>query len=179
MASITYTNADQHDWFELLAATRDLRLPPPYSVHNPLNLSRSRNSVIADHALNAAVLRIPPGLNNDAHGGEVIRALPMRFLSFLPDAPPFVAEYTHAKLERLGGSLPQIRQSYFAYYIRYDIDYAMGENDQLCAKVTLTGKSSHSALSNITWTWSTPTLLFTSVVSRLLAETARFLTSSS
>lgn len=141
MRDITYSNANEHSWFELLAATRDLRLAAPYSVHNPLNLSRSRHSVIADHALNAAVLQMPPGLNNDAAGGKVIRALTMRFLSFLPDTPPFVAEYTHAKLERLGGCLPQIRQSYFAYYIRYDIDYAMGANDQLCAKVTVTNTS--------------------------------------
>ena len=53
MDRITYSNAENRDWFELFAATRDLRLAAPYSVHNPLNLSRSRHSVIADHALNA------------------------------------------------------------------------------------------------------------------------------
>ena len=141
MKQITYTDAESRSWHELLAATRDLRLSPPLSVHNPLNLSRARTSVIADHALIAAVLQMPPGLNTDAAGAQVIRQLPMRLLSFLPDSPPFVAEYTHAKVERPGAGLPQIRQSYYAYFIRYDIDYAMGMEDQLCVKVTLTSQA--------------------------------------
>lgn len=133
-----YPRLESRSWDEVLELNRPALPRPAYSVHFPLNFPRVKDMVILDGALNAVVLPIPPALDNaKAEDRELSGNLHCRSLSFALEDAPFVMDFHHAKIERIGGSLPQVKASYYAYYVQYTFRYAMGENGRLRVRVSV------------------------------------------
>lgn len=133
-----YSNLEERSWAEVHELNRNNLPRPPYSAHFPINMSHATDMVLVDGALNAAVLPIPPGMDNvNAEHRAYCANLHCRTLTFCLEDPPFVMDFHHAKMERIGGSFPQVKATYYAYFTLYTFQYAMGEHGRLCIRVSV------------------------------------------
>ena len=133
-----YPNLESLPWEKVLELNRPALPRPPFSAHCPLNFPGAKDMVILDGAFNAAVLPIPPGMDNaNAQHRELLRQLRLRTLTFLPEEIPFIMDFHHGKLEREKGDLPQYRASYYAYFTQYSFQYAMSPEGRLAIRATI------------------------------------------
>ena len=136
--SSLYTNLESRSWEQVLELNRPALPRPPFSAHCPLNYAGGREMVILDGAFNVAVLPMPSGMdNNNEEHRKFLQGLSLRTLTFLPDEAPFLMDFHHGKLERLQGSLPQFRASYYAYFTQWTFQYAMGAEGRLAIRASL------------------------------------------
>ena len=118
-----YFDAEKSSWLEWgrQAVHRGVR---PRSVHFPLNTPYSSGLVYCDCAFNLYRLPVPPDMSSDDPDTMETRdRIRPEMLSFAFGDPAFVPEFRQTVWNRISGCLPAAHGGFFAWLLRYDLEY--------------------------------------------------------